>query len=212
MPSKKSKPSNRKARGLTEAKELQFKRPGEDYAQVTKKFGNDRILVFSLELNCEIPCHIRGSIRSNKVIKDGYVLISFRNLNNEYDNFLKTGIVADNMKGDVIYNYNDKDVNDLRKAGELTMKATEEDDGITLEGGDDELFLLEMAKRELDARKKAEEVKEASEEAKKNLRLAAGTSFGNKKVSLPHDTAESVPLEYVPRTQKEIMDDLVDLI
>ena len=123
MPQKKSKQPKRRVRRAEDEKELIFKNDdGEDYARVTKKLGNKRIMAYSLELECEINCHVRGNIRGKNfrnIHKDSYVLISFRNLNGEYDTYLKNHQSPEKLAGDVLCGYTDKDVEDLKKAGEL---------------------------------------------------------------------------------------------
>ena len=128
MPKKKSKMPKKKVRIADSEKELFFKEDGEDYAKITKKLGNARVMVHSCELDKEIICHIRGNIRKGsykKITKDSYVLISFRNLNGEYDNFLKTGD-SSNMTGDVLHNYSEQDVADLVKYGHISGVKTNE--------------------------------------------------------------------------------------
>ena len=192
MPAKKSKLSNRKARGIVDDKELQFKNPGEDYARVTKKLGNSRIMVHSLELNKEISCHIRGNIRGKNyrnIIKDGYVLISFRNMNGEYDHFLKNG-TTEGITGDVIYNYTEKDVNDLRKAREI------KDEMNTNDEFDDMLADLE------DKKKKA------------NPAMPIG-SFFDKNDDSENDNVgwlEGNIVQYSSKDEQNALNDLIDFI
>ena len=122
MPQKKSKQPKRKVRRAEDEKELIFKHDGEDYARVINKLGNKRILAYSPELDYEINCHIRGNIRGKNfrnIHKNSYVLISFRNINGEYDAFLRDYQNPEKLSGDVLHVYTDKDVEDLKKAGEL---------------------------------------------------------------------------------------------
>ena len=108
MPKNKGKGGKNRRKGKSDGmvkQELLFKEAGEEYAQVTKMLGGERV-----EAKCfdgEIrQCHICGKMRKRVWINQGdIILISLRDFQND--------------KADVIHKYNSNDVRKLKTYGEL---------------------------------------------------------------------------------------------
>eukprot|EP01110_Echinostelium_bisporum_P005117 TRINITY_DN22581_c0_g1_i1.p1 TRINITY_DN22581_c0_g1~~TRINITY_DN22581_c0_g1_i1.p1 ORF type:complete len:157 (+),score=46.35 TRINITY_DN22581_c0_g1_i1:93-563(+) len=123
MPKNKGKGGKNRRRGKNEneeKRELQFKEPGQEYAQVLRMLGNGR-----LEAQCfdgtKRLCHIRGKLRKKVWVNQGdIVLVGLRDYQDD--------------KADVILRYNAEEARNLKSYGELpeTAKINETD---TFDGG-----------------------------------------------------------------------------
>jgi len=94
-------------------RELIFKEDGEEYGVVLKLLGCDNILVFCLD-GVRRQCRIRGKLKCKVWIRVGdTVLISLREFSTE------------DKVADVIHKYQDEEVRQLRKFGEITVNPQE---------------------------------------------------------------------------------------
>ncbi|KAM3725878.1 Eukaryotic translation initiation factor 1A [Dirofilaria immitis] len=121
MPKNKGKGGKNRRRGKNEndimKRELIYKEPGQEYAQVIKMLGNGR-----LNANCfdgkPRLCHIRGKLRKKVWINTGdIILIGLRDYQDD--------------KADVILKYNPDEARNLKACGQLPENAK------LNEGGDD---------------------------------------------------------------------------
>eukprot|EP00771_Trimastix_marina_P001473 gnl/Trimastix_PCT/255.p2 GENE.gnl/Trimastix_PCT/255~~gnl/Trimastix_PCT/255.p2 ORF type:complete len:139 (-),score=49.03 gnl/Trimastix_PCT/255:484-900(-) len=107
-----------------ERRELIFKEPGQEYAQVLKMLGNGRLTAHCFD-GTERLCHIRGKLRKKVWINGGdIVLIGLR----EYQD----------SKADVILKYSPEEARRLKEYGQLPENARLSDD-INAEEGDDDI-------------------------------------------------------------------------
>ncbi|CDW60214.1 eIF-1a domain containing protein [Trichuris trichiura] len=131
MPKNKGKGGKNRRRGKNEndaeKRELVFKEDGQEYAQVIKMLGNNRLQAFCFDGVMRI-CHIRGKMRKKVWINAGdIVLIGLRDFQDK--------------KADVILKYNSEEARNLKTYGELPETArinegTGEDEDFGIEFGD----------------------------------------------------------------------------
>ncbi|KRY77391.1 39S ribosomal protein L4, mitochondrial [Trichinella pseudospiralis] len=108
-----------------EKRELIFKEDGQEYAQVMKMLGNNRLQAFCFDGVVRM-CHIRGKLRKKVWINAGdIILIGLRDFQDK--------------KADVILKYNSDEARNLKTYGELPETAK-----INEGGGDDEDFGIEF--------------------------------------------------------------------
>jgi translation initiation factor 1A len=94
-------------------RQLRFKEDLQDYAQITKMLGSERIEAFCFDDNKKRLCHIRGKIKKKEWMNIGdFILVSIREFEEE--------------KADVIQRYTPDEVERLKILGELpdTVKIT----------------------------------------------------------------------------------------
>ncbi|VDP10176.1 unnamed protein product, partial [Soboliphyme baturini] len=88
-----------------EKRELIFKEDGQEYAQVVKMLGNNRLQAFCFDGVARM-CHIRGKLRKKVWINAGdIILIGLRDFQDK--------------KADVILKYNADEARNLKTYGEL---------------------------------------------------------------------------------------------
>ncbi|VDN04423.1 unnamed protein product [Thelazia callipaeda] len=132
MPKNKGKGGKNRRRGKNEndimKRELIYKEPGQEYAQVIKMLGNGR-----LNANCfdgkPRLCHIRGKLRKKVWINTGdIILIGLRDYQDD--------------KADVILKYNPDEARNLKACGQLPENAKLNEGGDDLDEGGVEFGLL----------------------------------------------------------------------
>merc|ERR1712216_521963 len=131
MPKNKGKGKNGKSRGQQDQKrELVFKEEGQEYAQVLKMLGNNRLEAFCFD-GVKRLCHIRGKMRRRVWIGQGdIILLGLREFQDE--------------KADVIMKYAADEARNLKVYGELPDTAKiNETDTFGEEGELDENFEFE---------------------------------------------------------------------
>jgi len=120
MPKNKGKGGKNRRRGKNESevkRELVFKQPGQEYAQVVRMLGNGRLEAFCFDGKNRL-CHIRGKMRKRVWVNQGdIILLGLRDFQND--------------KADVILKYNEDEARRLKKMGELPMEAKINDVGDT---------------------------------------------------------------------------------
>jgi len=113
-PGNKGKGGKSRRRGKNEneptKRELVVKEEGQEYAQVVKMLGNERLEAFCFDGKTR-QCHIRGKMQKKVWInKDDIILISLRDYQDD--------------KCDVILKYNADEIMKLKQKGELPSKAS----------------------------------------------------------------------------------------
>jgi translation initiation factor 1A len=112
MPKNKGKGGKARRRGKneneTQKRELILKEDGQEYGQVVKKLGDNRLEVYSFDGKTR-QCKIRGKmIRKVWVNPGDIVLISIRDFEED--------------KGDILHKYLPSEVQDLKNNGHLPKK------------------------------------------------------------------------------------------
>ncbi|KAF8370985.1 eif-1.A [Pristionchus pacificus] len=126
MPKNKGKGGKNRRRGKNEndvmKRELQFKEPGQEYAQVVKMLGNGRLMAFCFDGKQRL-CHIRGKLRKKVWINTGdIILVGLRDYQDE--------------KADVILKYNPDEARLLKQYNELPDNAKLNEGGEEQEEGE----------------------------------------------------------------------------
>lgn len=102
---KKKRCKNKNTDNTLTIKKLTFKEESQDYALVTKMLGDGRLLA-TTENYIDILCIIRGKLRKRVWINVGdLILISYRDFQTK--------------KADVILKYNEYEISELKRIGEL---------------------------------------------------------------------------------------------
>jgi len=102
---KKKRCKNKNTQSVITAKYVTVKEKDQDYVRVSKMLGDGRLLG-SNSMRKDILCIIRGKLKKRVWINVGdIILISYRDY--QYD------------KADVILKYNDYEVSELKRIGEL---------------------------------------------------------------------------------------------
>ena len=110
----------KKKKHATETAKYQEKEDDQLWARVIKILGNRNTLAYCND-NVVRLCHIRGSIRKDKWISVGdIVLISCRDFGNEKEDVIATKEKYE--KGDILHKYDREDHSKLRKEKEMNPK------------------------------------------------------------------------------------------
>lgn len=135
MPKNKGKGGKNRRRGKSdsegEKRELTVKEEDQEYGQVLKMLGNNRLEAYCFD-GIKRLCHIRGKMRKKVWINTGdIVLVSLREFQDE--------------RGDIILKYNPDEARQLKALGELpdSTKINEMDVGLQDAGEDDDIEFQE---------------------------------------------------------------------
>lgn len=137
MPGKSGKSSSRRKAAERKSREPPLAGEGQEYARVVAMLGNNRVMA-KFSDGMERQCRIRGSMRRREWINKGdVVLVALRDLAGD--------------KADIVFKYQQAEVQRLRKLGEPVAIAADEEeavmeDFVTFEGEPDD-DLLPMQQR-----------------------------------------------------------------
>lgn len=130
MPKNKGKGGKNRRRGKNENEEtkrqLEFKEPGQEYAQVVRMLGNGRCECYCYDGQTRLG-HIRGKMRKKVWVSAGdIVLVGLRDFQDG--------------KVDIIHKYNADEARNLKQYGELpdTARINETAVDLAMEGGDED--------------------------------------------------------------------------
>jgi len=129
MPKNKGKGGKNRRRGKNDNEEskrqLEFKEPGQEYAQVVRMLGNGRCECYCFDGQTRLG-HIRGKMRKKVWVSAGdIVLVGLREFQDD--------------KVDIIHKYNADEARNLKTYGELpeTARINETAVDMAMEGGDE---------------------------------------------------------------------------